>query len=178
MAASNATRASVQVDACGLSRSRMCKRAEERGPIFRHRIPHGARLPSAALKNHCWARHCATSCAGSAPAALAVVDISDIPPRTSPGSRRSEQRTYQSTIALRCIRRTVAEITLATLSNAPQKCLLGVPPGAIPENLIGRRRWQRNVWRSRIDLSQGVLNQGAFYLVIERYCVVQSGECT
>jgi hypothetical protein len=48
MAASSATRASVNRSMLRLSR--MCKRAEERGPVFRHRIPRGARLPSCCLE--------------------------------------------------------------------------------------------------------------------------------
>jgi hypothetical protein len=53
----------------------------------------------------------------------------------------------------------------------PPKCLLGVPPGAIPENLIGRRRWQRKSSAVVLIYRKGILNERAFYLVIERYCV-------
>ena len=73
-----------------------------------------------------------------------------------------------------------AEIALATLPDA-LKCPLGIPPGAIPEELVAPLDGHKAAsYAAEFDLSQRVLNEEmAFYLILDRRCrVVQSGERT
>ena len=68
---------------------------------------------------------------GGAPAALAMIDISDT------AADLAWKSTAGTTVS-RCIRRNCCRDYVSNPVQCPPKCLLGVPPGAIPENLIGR----------------------------------------
>jgi hypothetical protein len=64
-----------------------------------------------------------------------------------------------------------AEMALATLSDTLKRPL-GIPPGTIPEELVGPLDGHKAAsWAAEIDLSQGARNKGmAFYLMLDRRC--------
>ena len=74
---------------------------------------------------------------GGAPAALAMIDISDTAAdlawKSTVGTTNVSKHNCLKVHPPHCCRDYVSYPV-----QCPPKCLLGVPPGAIPENLIGR----------------------------------------